>query len=84
MKPEEQMLISAVRYALGRMSYIVSDTCDFVANIREKLSQNCIDIIIRDIEEEIEFYHSLDVTCGDECDERNWLKLLEVLKGKAV
>ncbi len=82
MTPEEQMLISAVRYALGRMSYIVGTTCEFVAAIKPKLSQNCINIIIRDIEEEIAMYHGMDRTCGMECDERTWLNLLRFLKGE--
>ena len=84
MKPEEQMLISAVRYALGRMSYIVGATCEFVASNRDKLSRHCIDILIRDITEEIEMYHRLGRTCGMECDERAWLNLLKVLKAEEV
>lgn len=79
MTPEELMLISAVRYALGRQSYIVVETCDYVSDHLESLSKNCIKILIRDISEEIEMYHSLGRTCGMECDEKCWLKLLEVL-----
>ena len=77
---EEQMLISAVRYALGRLSYIVGVTCDYVASIRTKLSRQCIYILIRDIEEEIERYHKLGKICGMDCDEADWYKLLEKLK----
>lgn len=80
MTPEEQMLICAVRYALGRRSYVVSDTCNFVASIRKKLSPNCIGIIIRDIEETMEMYHRSGNLCGMECDEKEWYRLLEVLK----
>lgn len=80
MKPEEQMLISAVRYALGRQSYIVGVTRDFVYSNRRKLSRNCINIIIRDIEEELELCQRLGKTCGMECDEVTWMNLLEVLK----
>ena len=80
MTPEEQMLISAVRYALGRQSYIVGDTCRFVANIKDKLSQNCIAIIIRDIEEELERYHRSGFPLGMDCDEKNWVELLRILK----
>lgn len=80
MKPEEQMLISAVRYAIGRSSYIVSDTCRFVTNIKSKLSKECIKIIIRDIEEEFEFRDEIGVPCGMECDEKDLSELLNVLK----
>lgn len=80
MTPEEQMLISAVRYALGRMSYIVGTTCEFVASFRGKLSKNCINIIVRDIEEELEMYHRAGMTLGMDFDERTWLNLRDILK----
>lgn len=81
MSGEELMLISAVRYALGRQSYIVGATCEYVASIVDKLSADCLRILIRDISAEIEMYNNLGRTCGMECDEKNWLKLLEVLRG---
>ena len=81
MTPEEQMLISAVRYALGRMTYIVGETAEFVASIKDKISQKCIGIIIEDIEREIEFYHRAGQTCGMDYDERTWLRLKDFLKG---
>lgn len=80
MRPEEQMLISAVRYALGRRSYIVSDTCEFVAGLRMKLSKKCLNILIRDIEGTMEMYHRSGNLCGDACDEADWNRLLEKLK----
>ena len=80
MTPDEMILICAVRYALGRMSYMVSVVCDYVKDKRNELSQNCINIIIRDIEEELERYHNLGVTLGMECDEKYWIDLLHTLK----
>jgi hypothetical protein len=80
---EEQMLISAVRYALGRMTYVVGDTCNFVAKVKDKLSYQCEDIIIRDIVDEMERYHCAGYTLGMECDERRWKDLLALLKGES-
>lgn len=80
--PDESILICAVRYALGRQSYIVGDTAKYVALKQKTLSKECIDIIIRDIEEEMERYHSVGQTLGMECDERTWKNLLEALKGE--
>ena len=80
MKPEERMLIIAVRYALGRMSYVVSDTCRFVANVKNKLSIECLNIIIRDIEEAINFCHAVGCSCGTQRDEKDWNNLLNILK----
>lgn len=79
---DEHILICAVRYALGRMSYMVSIVCEYVASKHRELSPECLNIIIRDIEEEIEIYHNIGRTCGMECDERTWLRLLETLKKK--
>jgi hypothetical protein len=80
LSPEEMMLISAVRYALGRKSYIVGETCKFVLDIKDKLSENCIAIIIRDIEEELELCHRLGHTLGMDFDERAWINLLNNFK----
>ena len=39
--PDEQILICAVRYALGRMSYIVGDVARYVESKRNTLSSQC-------------------------------------------
>ena len=47
----EQIVISAERYALGRMTYIVEITVNYILEEIEngKLSDNCLDIIAEDI-----------------------------------
>ncbi len=66
----EHMIISAVRYALGRMTYIVSLTVDYVLRDieNEKLSDRCLNVIMNDIRD-CENY-------GMDCDKQEWLKLL--------
>ena len=66
------MLVSAERYALGRMTYIVSWTCNFIANNLHLLTEKDKQIMIRDIENPISY--------GHDCDKVEWLKLLNVLK----
>lgn len=79
----EQMIISAVRYALGRMTYIVSLTVNYVLkDIEEnKLSDRCLSVIREDIE-----YERTRNNLGMRCDKDNWKKLLnkinEVLEVK--
>lgn len=80
MTTEEQILICAVRYALGRQSYIVGVVAEYVNCIKDKLSKECVNVISRDIQEEIEFYHKQGRTCGMECDERTWANLWESLQ----
>lgn len=80
MTHEEQIIICAVRYALGRMSYIVGIVCEYVSLKKSELTEHCIAIIIRDIEEELKRYHDAGDFLGMECDEKNWSWLLETLK----
>ena len=40
----------------------------------------CLGIIIRDIEEELQRYHNSGQMLGMECDEKQWTRLLELLK----
>lgn len=70
----EHIVISAVRYAIGRMTYIVSLTVDYVLReIKEnKLSDKCLFIIKADIE-----YEEKKGNLGMECDKKEWKKLLE-------
>ena len=84
MSNEEQILICAVRYALGRMSYIVGVVAEYDSVKQPGLSKECINIIIRDIEEELKWYHDAGQTLGMECDERTWVRLLERFKGGAA
>ena len=69
----EHMLISAVRYALGRRTYVVGITTDYVARQLSKLSDKCIKIMIDDINNPLGGY-------GDPCDEIDWMCLLEQLE----
>ena len=67
----EQMIISAERYALGRMTYIVTVTVNYILKEidEDKLSDGCLDIIAEDIRSARNL--------GMECDKEQWLKLLD-------
>ncbi|MBR6613205.1 MAG: hypothetical protein IKK84_00370 [Clostridia bacterium] len=67
------ILIGAERYALGRRTYIVSWTCEFIGNNLHLLTKKDKGVMIRDIENAIDY--------GDECDEQCWKALLNKLKG---
>ena len=74
MSDYEQMIISAERYALGRMTYIVEITVNYILkDIEEnKLSDECLDVIAEDIR------HTKNL--GMECDKKDWLKLLDKIE----
>ena len=80
MEINESIIVYATRYALGRMTYSVDDVCRYIKYYIKELSENCIDILIRDIEDEIKYWNNMGRTCGMECDERQWRELLELLK----
>lgn len=65
----EHIVISAVRYAIGRMTYIVELTVKYVMQQIEddKLSDECLNIIVSDIRNAEDY--------GMECDKEQWLKL---------
>lgn len=66
----EHIVISAERYALGRMTYIVELTVNYILQEIEddKLSDACLDVIAEDLR------HTKNY--GMECDKQQWLKLL--------
>ena len=68
------ILVSAERYALGRRTYIVQWTCEFIKNNIHLLSDKDRQVMIRDLESAISY--------GEDCDEKDWKKLLEILKEK--
>lgn len=70
----EQIIISAERYALGRMTYIVEITVNYILQKIEdnKLSDRCLDIIAEDIRSA--------KSLGMECDKVLWIKLLDKIE----
>lgn len=74
----EQTLISALRYALGRRSYIVKVTTDYMAAEIPKLSEHCKSVMIESIEDQKKFGY------GDACDKEDWMSLLDKLKASTT
>lgn len=77
------MIIDATRYAIGRMSYQVSVTCDWLRKNWQHIPESTRAIVLRDIKEAVELddldrqngdkYHRL----GHDCDRREWVAVLE-------
>lgn len=70
---DEQMLVSAVRYALGRKTYIVLSTCDSVRNAWPQLSLSARAVILRDIGTALDEAKTARAT---DLDHREWTLLL--------
>lgn len=73
-KHTEQMLVSAVRYALGRRTYIVSVTVDYMLPILPMLSDWCLEIMERDLDDAFRMYERTkgQIGLGDSCDAEDW------------
>lgn len=70
---DRDMLIFAVRYAIGRQTFAPIVVVENVMSNIERLEINDIDIIINDIESHIGSY-------GAQCDEDTWMNFRTVLK----
>ena len=77
----EQMLISAERYACGRMSYIVGTTVDYILSLLPHLSDWCIGVMQNDMKSEFEMYERAPdlKNLGMDCDYRQWVRFREAL-----
>lgn len=68
-----QMMVSAVRYALGRQTYIVSTTTSYILCLLSKLDDHNIACMERDIREASNYGH-------DSIDKPEWMRLLNALQ----
>jgi len=73
-KVERDILIYAIRYALGRQTFAPSTTIENVKENIDLFTINDLKIIIRDIISQ-EYYGY-----GMECDKQNWLGFKEYLE----
>ena len=75
---DEQMALSAIRYALGRRTYIVHDTVVWILHNWPKWGDEVKRLIKRDIEEEFtrDDKQRAEKTnyrpLGDDCDREDW------------
>lgn len=72
MEVDRDMLIFGMRYALGRQTFAPSTAVENIKRNIDKLDNNTIDIMIRDIEEH-------PGSLGMECDKRTWLTFKQYL-----
>ena len=77
MTQHEEMIISALRYALPRGSYVMSDTDNYItAMLKDKCSKKFLACLIRDIEE----HQKSGAGKKSSVFEYNWTPLLTRIK----
>lgn len=82
----ELMMISALRYAIGRYTYMPSVTIEYIRYLIPQLSAKTLFIMKRDIDEEIERYQRME---RELYMDKEWKKLADEIgdmyeKKKAV
>lgn len=70
-----EMMVSAVRYALGRRTYVVGDTVRYITPLLTSLSEKSICCMERDIREAFATNN-----VGDVCDAIEWDKFVQNLR----
>ena len=79
---DEFLVVSAVRYARGRATYIVEETCEWVIDHWPELSDNTRAVIARDVRLEVELRRAE----GDKqsalsrIDNPYWERLLDIVE----
>ena len=68
---EENMVVFAFRYALGRKTYAVKEVSDYLIDNWHRFSPHTKDQIVRDIDRAIEINEA-----GHECDINAWKRII--------
>ena len=69
---ESVVIMSSVRYMLGRSSYGVGCVCDYVASQKNRLTESNKSVIIRDIKRHFKEY-------PDSAYKEEWFNLIEII-----
>ena len=73
----ELVLISAVRYCIGRRTYMPEAVTSWIkGHCAGALSRQTVEVMIRDID--------TAASLGDDCDAKTWMQFREWLKGQEV
>jgi hypothetical protein len=76
-KGHQDIIVCAVRYALGRQTYIVGTVTDYVRDNVSMLDGHTLDIITTSIERERYYGKGLGSMT---IDEPQWLRLLDIIE----
>lgn len=74
----KDMIISALRYSLGRRTYITSETAEFIKRYPELIDERVKSVMLKDLEEYFQKRESFKF--DDECDFNTWKSLYNWLE----
>lgn len=70
------LAVCAIRYCLGRRTYMPSTVCGIISRNLSQISNNDLNVMLRDIEE----YGDTYKTYGDSCDDITWMNMKTFLQ----
>lgn len=70
----KNIIISALRYALGRKSYVTFEVCEYIIKHPELIDKRVKDVMLRDLEEIDKYYGKDDIDYKVFDKLRKWLK----------
>ncbi len=74
----KDMIISALRYAIGSHTYITEETCSFIKEHPELIDRRVKEIMLKDLEEIHRYYETNDsIDLPAFISLKNWLEKLE-------
>ena len=77
------MIISALRYALGRRTYITAETSEFIIENKAIIDSRMKQVMLRDLKEYLERRNKGFIT-DDKCDYEVWVNLYDWLNNLEV
>ena len=75
----ELMLSCAMRYCMGRRTYIVDDFCKYIESVMKDLSITELERMQEDFDNHSSNVDTGFASWGDDCDKQNWMKFKEKL-----
>lgn len=78
------LIVSAVRYAMGRATYVVGETCDIVKKHLAVLTPEQKQMLARDIEDEIKRAEREGKILGMSLDHAEWSNLVIALRASCL
>ena len=76
----KDMIISALRYAIGRKTYITFETCTFIKEHPKLIDERVKHVMLRDLRDIDMYYNNSDTDYRIFLDLMDWLRNLEVSK----
>lgn len=74
----KDMIISVLRYAIGRKTYITEETCSFIKKHPELIDKRVKEVMLRDLKDLKIYYKETDADYSIFKSLENWLINLEV------